>query len=95
MTNLKEFVTRLKKEGHKLTYFLDFHGHSVKKNVFTYGPEYDVWTNKYERSKALPRILALKTSMFRLQSCIFRVAAGKKSTARAFMLGMIPYCYTI
>lgn len=33
--------------------------------------------------------------MFRLQSCLFRVALGKKTTARAFMLSLIPYCYTI
>lgn len=78
-----------------MIYFLDFHGHSMKKNVFTYGPEYDVWTGKYEKSKVLPRVLAIKTDMFRLQSCLFRVALGKKTTARAFMLSMIPYCYTI
>lgn len=31
----------------KLIYFLDFHGHSMKKNVFLYGPEYDIWSNKF------------------------------------------------
>ena len=79
----------------KLIYFLDFHGHSIKKNVFTYGPEYEMWTTKYEKAKAFPKTLAAKTEIFRFQSCMFRVAAGKRTTARAFMLSLIPYCYTI
>ena len=33
--------------------------------------------------------------MFRYQSCLFRVDQTKKKTARAYMLGLIPYCYTI
>lgn len=94
--NLKNFVIKLKKEEKmKIIYFLDFHGHSIKKNVFLYGPEYDIWSTKFERAKILPKTIASKTNMFRYQSCLFRVAAAKKTTARAFMLGLIPYCYTI
>jgi hypothetical protein len=44
---LKNYIRRLRDEGTKIAYFLDFHGHSLKKNVFTYGPEYDIWTVKY------------------------------------------------
>lgn len=33
--------------------------------------------------------------MFRMKSCLFKVASVKKSTARAFMLTYIPYCYTV
>lgn len=41
---LKELVGRLKSEFKgRLVMFLDLHGHSVKKNVFLYGPEYDIW----------------------------------------------------
>lgn len=37
--NLRTYVQKLKKElPCKFTYFLDFHGHSLKKNVFLYGP---------------------------------------------------------
>jgi hypothetical protein len=32
--------------GDNLMMFLDFHGHSIKKNVFMYGPEYPI-TEKY------------------------------------------------
>jgi hypothetical protein len=41
---LKELVAKLKGEYKgRLIMFLDLHGHSVKKNVFLYGPEYDIW----------------------------------------------------
>ena len=41
---LKEIVMKLKGEyKSRLIMFLDLHGHSVKKNVFLYGPEYDIW----------------------------------------------------
>lgn len=28
-------------------FYLDFHGHSVKKNVFAYGPEYSISHKNY------------------------------------------------
>lgn len=33
--------------------------------------------------------------MFKLNSCLYKIANYKKATARAFMLGHIPYCYTV
>lgn len=37
--NLRKYVEKNKKELEcKMLYFLDFHGHSMKKNVFLYGP---------------------------------------------------------
>jgi cytosolic carboxypeptidase protein 2/3 len=93
---LKSFIKKLKYEHKfKVTYFLDFHGHSLKKNVFFYGPEYDIWSVKYDKAKILPKILSTRTEMFRMKSCLFKVASVKKSTARAFMLAYIPYCYTV
>lgn len=82
-------------QKYKVTYFLDFHGHSLKKNVFFYGPEYDIWNIKYDKAKILPKILSSRTEMFRMKSCLFKVASVKKATARAFMLTYIPYCYTV
>lgn len=39
--SIKSLVYNLKRNfGNRLIFFLDFHGHSVKKNVFLYGPEY-------------------------------------------------------
>ncbi len=41
VTAVKSLAIRLKSEFKgRLTFFLDFHGHSVRKNVFIYGPEY-------------------------------------------------------
>ena len=96
VVELKKYIQRLKYESkHKVAYFLDFHGHSLKKNVFCYGPEYDIWSLKYEKARVLPKLLAAKTETFRMKSCLFKVATFKRSTARAFMLAYIPYCYTI
>ena len=67
---LKNYMKKLKYDSNeKVTYFLDFHGHSQKKNVFFYGPEYDIWSIKYEKAKVLPKLVAAKTEMFRMKSC--------------------------
>ena len=96
VNELKSFIKKLKYEQkHKVTYFLDFHGHSLKKNVFFYGPEYDIWSVKYDKAKILPKLLSGRTELFRMKSCLFKVASVKKTTARAFMLAYIPYCYTV
>ena len=96
VSQLKLLVKKLKYQNKfKVTYFLDFHGHSLKKNVFFYGPQYDIWSIKYDKAKVLPKIVASKSDIFRMKSCIFKVASVKKATARAFMLAYIPYCYTV
>jgi murein tripeptide amidase MpaA len=39
VAELKKYIKKLKYEcKYKIHYFLDFHGHSLKKNVFFYGP---------------------------------------------------------
>ena len=75
--------------------FLDLHGHSIKKNVFLYGPEYDIWETNYYRTRIFPKIISSKTDMFRYYSCLFRVAEFKKATGRAVLLRQIPHCYTV
>lgn len=93
---LKELVDKLKQQfKSRLLFFFDLHGHSVKKNVFIYGPEYEIWESNYYKTRIFPKILANKTDMFRYYSCIFRVAEFKRATARAVILKNIPHCYTI
>ena len=59
---LKQLVIRLKGEfKSRLMFFLDFHGHSVKKNVFLYGPEYEIWETNYYKTRIFPKIMASKT----------------------------------
>jgi hypothetical protein len=40
---LQKYAKELKEiYGKRLILFLDFHGHSIKKNVFCYGPDYQM-----------------------------------------------------
>lgn len=77
--------------------FLDFHGHSQKKNTFTYGPSYSLGQPQYLKSKVLPKLISLRTDMFRYYSCVFKISENKKSTGRAVMFEEvgIPYTYTV
>lgn len=66
--------------------FLDFHGHSLKKNVFMYGPQYKIWNNNYYKSRIFPKMLYDHSEMFRYYLSIFRINPSKQSTARAVFL---------
>ena len=54
--------------------YLEFHGHSVKKNVFAYGPEYPIIHKNYYESRMIAKLMAFKTKMFRYHSCIFKIS---------------------
>ena len=77
--------------------YFDFHGHSVKKNVFAYGPEFPIIHKCYYESRFFLKLLASKTDMFRYYSCIFKISESKSSTARAVIIRnfRIPLTYTI
>ena len=62
--------------------FVDMHGHSRKKNVFIYGPQYPLSSDKYYRSRLIPKLLAEETSKFRYHSCQFKYEHAKRKTAR-------------
>ncbi len=40
--------------------FLDLHGHSIKKNVFLYGPEYPIYHKNYYLSKLYAKMISKK-----------------------------------
>ena len=95
---LKELVVKCKREfQNNLLLFLDFHGHSIKKNVFMYGPEFPISEKNYYESKIFPKLLGRNTEMFRYYSCIFRISTFKETTARAILLKKldVPFSYTI
>ena len=77
--------------------YLDFHGHSIKKNVFAYGPEYPIIHKNYYESRMIPKLISCKTNTFRYYSCIFKIAEAKETTGRAiFMKNLrIPFTFTI
>lgn len=59
---LKDLVIKEKREfKSNLLLFLDFHGHSIKKNVFMYGPEFPITERHYYESKILPKLLSHHT----------------------------------
>ena len=80
-----------------LVMFLDFHGHSTKKNVFMYGPEFPIIQKHYYECRIFPKLVSNHTPMFRYYSCSFRISQCKVTTARAVLLRklMIPLSYTI
>ena len=54
--------------------FIDLHGHSLKKNVFLYGPDYSIYSSNYIKCRMLAKLLNDKTDMFRYYGCIFRIS---------------------
>ena len=62
--------------------FIDIHGHSRKKSIFIYGPEYALHTDKYFRARLLPKLLDEESEMFRFHSCKFSVEPSKERCSR-------------
>lgn len=93
IADLKQLV----EESKNIFAFLDFHGHSVKKNVFTYGPEFPIFSSNYLKCRVLPKLLSNKTEMFRYWSSVFRVSSSKKRTSRVvfYQLHNIVHCFTV
>ena len=61
---------------------IDMHGHSKKKNIFIYGPYYQIHHENYLKMRVIPKLLSDFTPMFRYFSCKFRVSQSKLKTAR-------------
>lgn len=78
------------------TLFLDFHGHSSKKNIFTYGPDYGIDHRYFLTSRLFSKLVSKSCKPFRYYACQFRIPNYKKTTGRSIMLRnhSIPYCYT-
>lgn len=93
---LKDFAKKLEaKRG--IFMFLDFHGHSRRKNTFMYGPVYTICEANYYKCRILPRLIEKQCSQFRFHSCSFTIDEVKKQTARAMMFKQIGvhYSYTV
>lgn len=83
--------------GSQILLYLDFHGHSTRKNVFIYGPDYKLSESQFMVSRILPKVISKLTDTFRYFSCIFRISKQKETTGRAIMFREfgVPYCYTV
>lgn len=73
------------------------HGHSRKKNVFVYGPYYQIHHENYLKMRILPKILSEKTSMFRFFASKFKIEKSKEKTARVVLFREfnILNCFTL
>jgi len=73
------------------------HGHSRKKNVFMYGPEFPIHDGRYFKMRMIPKLMSEKSELFRFFSCKFRVAPCKETTARVVLWNEfnITNCFTI
>ena len=89
-------ITRLQKK-HKVLLFLDFHGHSQRKNTFFYGPTYPISHRDYYRCRAFPKLIEKINPSFRFYGCSFQISETKRSAARAVALTQlrVPYAYTV
>ena len=65
--------------------FIDMHGHSRKKNVFMYGPEYPIHDSRYLKMRIMPKLMSEQSEMFRFFSCKFRISKSKEKTARVVL----------
>lgn len=85
VSQLKALVSQIiskATEGEPLRAYIDIHGHSRKKSVFMYGPEYPLQSTKYLKCRVIPKLLDEKSDMFRFHSCKFNVERSKLGAAR-------------
>ena len=75
---------------------MDLHGHSSKKNIFSYGPDYEVSDPNFYTARLFPKVIGLNSKYFKYDSCTFKLEEHKKSTARGFFLSELEVMtYTI
>lgn len=53
--------------------FLDLHGHSSQKNIFSYGPQYEVSHRNFTSSRFLPKVIDHLSDEFDYESCTFKL----------------------
>lgn len=83
---LGELCQRIRRSTHKsIEFYFDFHGHSAKRNLFSYGPEYPMTNFYYFKSKAFAKIVEQTNPFFCYENSIFTIAKDKRTTGRAFM----------
>ena len=94
--HIKTLLARLQKK-YKVLVFLDFHGHSMRKNTFFYGPAYPITHRDYYRCRAFPKLVEKINPSFRFYGCSFQISEDKRSAARAVALTQlrVPYAYTV
>jgi murein tripeptide amidase MpaA len=60
---IKKLIRNLKPDlnvpdENEIMAFIDMHGHSRKKNVFMYGPQFPIHDNRYLKMRVLPKLMS-------------------------------------
>ena len=90
----------------KFFLYLDFHGHSAKKNVFQYGNKLEAlayvkgqksYSVAKDNPKTFPYFLSKQLDYFNLLDCSFNMPPMKAQTARIAMFHhlRIPFVFTL
>ena len=82
---------------------MDFHGHSVKKNIFQYGNKTENWAPSRQKChmnlqpSIFPMVLSKMFDYFNFQDCLFSMPKSKDSTARISMFHQlrVPFVFTL
>lgn len=64
--------------------FIDVHGHSMKKNVFMYGNQFPLSSEKYYLTRLIPKLFGDESEYFRYYSSQFKYEHYKRNTARIY-----------
>lgn len=65
---------------------MDIHGHSTKRNIFTYGPDYPITAREYDICRLIPKLIENNCDIFKYSSCSFKLEECKVNTARGYFL---------
>jgi hypothetical protein len=84
-TALRKLISQISsksREPDPIAMYLDMHGHSRKKSVFIYGPEFPITSPSYLKSRIFAQLLSENSEMFRFQSCKYQMEQSKRQAAR-------------
>lgn len=97
---LKRRMQDILRDGRRMEFYFDFHGHSKKRGIFFYGNQYPTdstsrWKNA--RVRLFPKLVSLASDDVIYDSCDYSALSYKDSTGRvtAFRDFEILYSYTI
>lgn len=79
-------LIKILSEEREVALFCDFHGHSIKRNIFTYACSYKNQTTVKNKQnlliRLLPYLLSKTNPLFNFESSHFRLEKSKQATAR-------------
>ena len=81
---IKELIRSIQKE-HKISAYIDFHGHSRLHGTFAYGCPNDDGLGLIHSEKVFPRMVSYLTNAFSWANCVFSFPLARKAASRIVM----------